>query len=98
MVELTASGAPIANPDGTATVDFRTLLQQILETLNALGVGSIAAPTGTGANTAINMNWTTAVSNPPTQAEVTAIRDQVVILSKVTGRLIADLKQAGVIG
>lgn len=83
---------------GRASVDFRTLLQQILAVLNALGAGNIATPTGTGANTAVDMNWTTAVSNPPTQAEVTAIRDQVVILSKVLGRLIEDLKAAGAIG
>lgn len=34
----------------------------------------------------IDPAWTATVSNPPTQAQVTAIRDQVMLISQLLGR------------
>lgn len=56
-----------------------------------------SAPTGVGSRGAIDMNWTTTVSNPPTQAEVTSVRDQVVHLQKALGQLIDDQIEIGTI-
>lgn len=97
MPELTASSARITDENGLPTVDFRTLIQDMIAILNALGAESIDPPTGTGSTAAFDMNWTTVVSNPPTQGEMTSMRDQVIALQKSLGQLILDLQSAGVI-
>lgn len=107
MPELIASEAPIAeyvdpatnrSLPGLATTAFRSFLQGIADDLNALGQSQWTDPTGTGSRATFNMDFTTAVSNPPTQAEVTAIRDQLVIVQKRLGQLVIDLQAAGVLG
>lgn len=52
---------------------------------------------GTGSNATFDMNWTTTVSNPPTQAQVTAVRDQLIVVQKRLGQLLADLQTYGTI-
>lgn len=72
-----------------------------------LGLGSIvlgdtqpgwADPTGAGSRATFNMNLLLPVSNPPTQAEVTAIAAQVIVLQKRMGQTVLDLKTATVLG
>lgn len=71
-----------------------------------LGLGSVALgntvsgwtdPTGTGSRAAIDADWTTAVANPPTQAQVTAIRNQLIAVQKALAQLILDAESAQVI-
>ncbi len=73
---------------------------------NNLGIGSVASgntvpgwtdPTGAGSRAAFDANWTTTVSNPPTQAEMTSVRDQVIAVQKALAQVIVDLQSASVI-
>ena len=56
-----------------------------------------AAPTGTGSRASINADFTTAVSASPTQAQVTALRNQVIALQKALAQLIIDETTSGTI-
>lgn len=71
-----------------------------------LGLGSVALgntvagwtnPTGAGSRATFDANWTTVVSNPPTQSEVGNVRDQLVIVQKRLAQLILDAETAKVI-
>lgn len=53
--------------------------------------GGWVDPTGAGSRATFDMNLAFPVSNPPTQAEVTALAAQVVILQKRLGQLELDL-------
>jgi hypothetical protein len=55
------------------------------------------APTGTVSRATFDADWTTAVSNPPTQAEVAAIRDQVIVIQKRLAALEIDSLSIGTI-
>lgn len=64
-------------------------LPDFLSDFNTTAYG---APTGTVARAAFATYGGQAISNPPTQAEVQAIDDAVVILSQTLGALITDLR------
>lgn len=91
------AGNAIISREGRATEQFRAFLQQLAARVLQTVQSGWATPTGTGSRASINASFTQTVSNPPTQAEVTAISNQVAALSKAVGQLINDLKSAGVI-
>lgn len=66
------------------------LMQAIAQAFSGLGTGW-AAPTGTAIFTSFNANATTAVSNPPTQAEVQAINDRLLETRQILKGLINTL-------
>lgn len=87
---LTAGNSQVTDQRGMPTPQFR---QFLVELINSIGITGFAAPTGSPSNASINANWTTTVSNPPTQAEVTAIRDQLIVVQKAVAQLIIDLSR-----
>ena len=87
---ITSGLSRIVDQNGVMNPQFRGFLVQLI---NSIGVSGFAAPTGAPSNNSINANWTTTVSNPPTQAEVTAIRDQLIAVQKAVAQLIIDLSR-----
>lgn len=97
----------VANPDGTITPEYRTFLIDMFNRMTSAAgwhqlVSNVAIPgwinpTGVGSQATFDMNWTTAVSGPPTQAQMTAMRDQVVALQKALGQLILNQKTLGLL-
>jgi hypothetical protein len=55
------------------------------------------APTGTVSRDTFDANWTTTVSNPPTQAEVIAVRNQLIAVQKRLAALEIDSLSIGTI-
>jgi len=91
------SGNSIISRDGRATEQFRAFLQQLASgVLKAVQTGW-AAPVGSGSRASINANYSTAIGNPPTQAQVQAMEAQLEALSKAVAQLIKDLESAGAI-
>jgi hypothetical protein len=95
---IPAGNVVFVDANGVLTAYGRNLLVQLLRsTFIAPAATGWVAPTGTGSRASINENFTTTVSNPPTQAEMTALRDQVIALQKALGQLIIDLSTIGAI-
>lgn len=105
---IMAGTARIANPDGTITNEYRQFLIDLFqrvtteagweEFVSVVTIPGWVPPIGTGSTASFDMDFTTTVSNPPTQAEVTALRDQVIKLQKALGQLILDSTTLGLIG
>lgn len=93
---ITAGNSQIVDERQFPTPQFRQFLVQLLRSIPAQMTGW-AMPTGTGSKASFDANWTTTVSNPPTQAEVTAIRDQLIAVQKALAQFILDSKQSGLI-
>lgn len=68
-----------------------------LKVLGARIVGWVS-PTAAGSRAAIDPNWTTTVSNPPTQAEMVSMRNQLISVQKGLAQLIIDAETQGWIG
>jgi hypothetical protein len=104
---ILAGTARIANPDGTITQEYRQFLIDLFnrlttpegwaELVSTVVVQGWNAPTGAGSRATFDMNFTTTVSNPPTQAEVTAIRNQLIVVQKRLGQLLIDQATLGLI-
>lgn len=60
-------------------------------------VAGYTASTGTGSRAGLDMNWGTFVSNPPTQAQVQSIADQLQAVTKLLGQLENDQLTIGTI-
>lgn len=87
---ITSGISKITDEHGVMSPQFRSFL---IELAKSIGVTGFAAPTGTSSGASINANWTTTVSNPPTQAEVIAIRNQLIAVQKAVAKLIQELSQ-----
>lgn len=61
----------------------------------ALPVAGWIDPTGTGSRATFDMDWTQAISVAYVQAEVVALRDQIVVIQKRLGQVILDDKTIG---
>lgn len=104
---IMAGTARISNPDGTITEPYRQFLVDLFQRLttpegwaelvSTVAVPGWVNPTGTGSTATFDMDFTTLVSNPPTQAQVGALRDQVIKLQKALGQLILDSKTLGLL-
>ena len=93
-----AGNVPFVDANGVLTAYGRNLLVQLLKSsFIAPAATGWATPIGTGSRAAINGSFTTAVSNPPTQAQVQAIETQVEALSQGLAQLITDLEMVGAI-
>lgn len=88
---LTAGNSRVVDERGYPSPQFRQFLVELINSIPS--ISNFAAPTGTPSTASIDANWTTTVSNPPTQAEVTAIRDQLIAVQKAVAQLIVDLSQ-----
>lgn len=64
----------------------------------ALPVTGWIDPTGAGSRAAFDMNWTTTVGAAYSQAEATAIRDQLIAVQKRLGQVILDQIAVGTLG
>lgn len=105
---ILAGTARISNQDGTITEPYRQFLIDLFQRLTTptgwddlvenVTVSGWSAPAGAGLRSSVNMNFTTTVSNPPTQVEMTALRNQVISLQKALGQLILDSTTLGLIG
>lgn len=85
-------------PSGAVTQYWRDFFTRIWQITRTMGIGAgWVAPTGAGSRATFNMDAAFPVSNPPTQAEVVAIRDQLIIVQKRLGQLIEDQLDAGTI-
>jgi hypothetical protein len=95
---IPAGNVAFVDKDGVLTGYGRNTIVQLLKStfIGPAATGWVA-PAGTGSRASINENFTTPVSNPPTQAEMTALRDQVIALQKALGQLIIDLSTVGAI-
>jgi hypothetical protein len=60
-------------------------------------IGGWVPPTGTVSRATFDADWTVAISDPPTQAEVEAVRDQVIVLQKRLAALEQDSLSIGTI-
>ncbi len=96
---LPAGNVAFVDGNGVLTGYGRNLLVKLLNsTLIAPAATGWANPTGgAGSRAAVNTTFTTTVSNPPTQAEMTALRNQVIALQQALGQLIIDLETVGAI-
>ncbi len=96
---IPAGSAVFVDASGVLTAYGRDLLVKLLRgILIAPPAQGWANPTGgAGSRAAVNTTFTTTVSNPPTQAEMTALRDQVIALQQALGQLIIDLETVGAI-
>jgi hypothetical protein len=81
---------------GTVTQPWLMFFQYLYSRF-AQPVTGWVAPTGTVSRDTFDADWTTTVSNPPTQAQVTAIRDQVIVLQKRLAALEQDSLSIGTI-
>ena len=102
---ITANAALAAAALKLAILQNLADLNNVVTARNNLGLTALATanpvigwadPTGAGSRATFDMNFTTTVSNPPTQAQVTAIRDQLIVVQKRLGQSILDDKTVGV--
>lgn len=96
---IPAGNVAFVDANGVLTGYGRNLLVKLLKgILIAPAPNGWGTPTGgAGSRAAISTTFTTPVSNPPTQAEMIAVRDQVIALQQALGQLIIDLETVGVI-
>ena len=96
---IPAGNVAFVDKDGVLTSYGRNLLVQLLKStfIAPAATGWVTPTGGAGSRAAVNTTFTTTVSNPPTQAEMTALRNQVIALQHALGQLIIDLETVGAI-
>lgn len=99
-MNLPAASVPITLQDKWLVTDpWMTFFRQLWQRVRNLGtVGGWVNPTGAGSRATFDMNWTTAISNPPTQSEVLSVRNQLIAVQKAVGQLVIDSKTSGTLG
>lgn len=93
---ITAGNSQIVDDRQFPSPQFRQFLVELVRSIPTQFTGW-SMPTGTGSKSSFDANWTTTVSNPPTQAEVAAIRDQLIAVQKALAQFILDSRQSGLI-
>lgn len=102
IAALAAAGNAVSTANGasaTATAAQGTANSALALANTSLQEGDAvagwASPTGTGSRATFDMDWTQAISNPPTQGEVQALVAQIIVLQKRLGQLELDLLTLG---